>query len=59
MISVKINKTVTLSDLEELIELVKMQETTDRFSNTELHISGDKAEIDVKINKSGDIELLW
>ena len=58
MILVKINKTVTLADLEELIKLVKMQETADRFENTELHINGDKSEIDVKINKMGDIELL-
>ena len=58
MILVKINKTVTLSDLEELIKLVKMQETTDRFKNTELHINGDKSEINVKINNMGDIEVL-
>ena len=58
MVLVKINNTVTLAVLEELIRLTKIQETTDRFENTELHINGDKAEIDVKINKMGDIELL-
>lgn len=58
MILVKINKTVTLDELEELVTLTKMQETTDRFKNTEIHINGDKAEIDVKVNKMGDIELL-
>ena len=58
MILVKINKTVTLEELEELVKLTKMQETTDRFENTELHINGDKSEIDVKINNMGDIEVL-
>ena len=58
MILVKINKTVTLPDLEELVKLVKIQETTDRFENIELHINGDNAEIDVKINKMEDIKLL-
>ena len=59
MVLVKINKTITLDELEELIRLVKFQKTTDRYENTELHINGDKAEIEVKINKMGDIELLW
>ena len=58
MILVKINKTITLDELEELVRLTKFQETTDRYENTELHINGDKAEIEVKINKMGDIELL-
>jgi hypothetical protein len=58
MILVKINKTLTLDELEELVILTKMQETTDRYENTEIHIYGDKAEIDVKINECGDIELL-
>ena len=59
MILVKINKTITLAELEELVRLTKIQETIDRYENTELHINGDKAEIEVKINKMGDIELLW
>ena len=58
MILVKINKTVTIEELEELITLAKNQDTTDRYENTELHILGDKAEIDVKIDDMGDIELL-
>ena len=58
MILVKINKTVTLDELEELVTLAKFQNTNDRFEDTELHIKGDKAEIDVKIYSKGDIELL-
>lgn len=58
MILVKINKTITLDELEELVTLAKFQNTTDRFEDTELHINGDKAEIDVKIYSRGDIELL-
>lgn len=58
MILVKINKTVTLEELEELLKLTKIQETTDRYTNTELNIKGDKVEIDVKINNMGDIEVL-
>ena len=58
MILVKINKTLTLDELEELVILTKTQETTDRYENTELHISGEKADIEVKIDEMGDIELL-
>lgn len=58
MILVKINKTVTLEELEELVKLTKIQETTDKYINTELNIKGDKVEIDVKINNMGDIEVL-
>ena len=58
MILVKINKTVTIDELEELVTLAKVQETTDKYRDTEISIRGDKAEIDVKINKMGDIELL-
>lgn len=58
MVLVKINKTITLNELEELVMLTKTQETTDGFKNTELHIRGEKADIEVKINEMGDIELL-
>ena len=58
MILVKINKTVTLDELKELVTLVEKQETTDRYENTELCIYGDNAVIDVKIGSKGDIELL-
>lgn len=58
MILVKINKTVTLDELKELVTLVERQETTDRYENTELTIYGDNAVIDVKIGSMGDIELL-
>ena len=59
MILIKINKTVTSDELEELVILAKSQDKTDRYENTELHIKGDKAEINVKIDDMGDIELLW
>jgi len=42
MILVKINKTLTLDELEELVILTKMQETTDRYENTEIHIKRGK-----------------
>ena len=58
MILVKINKTITLDELEELVILAKSQDKTDRYVNTELHIKVDNAEIDVKIDDMGDIELL-
>ena len=58
MVLVKINKTVTLDELKELVTLVEKQETTDRYENTELCIYGDNAVIDVKIDSMGDIELL-
>ena len=59
MILIKINKTVTLDELEELVILAKSQDKTDSYKNTELYINGDKAEINVKIDDIGDIELLW
>ena len=58
MILVKINKAVTIDELEELVILAKSQDKTDRYENTELTIYGDKAVIDVKIDDMGDIELI-
>ena len=58
MILVKINKIITLDELKELVALAEAQDKTDRYEDTELHIYGDNAEINVKIDNMGDIELL-
>ena len=58
MIFITMNGTYTREELEEVLILADEQEKTDRYRNTELHIKGDKAEINVKIDDMGDIELL-
>ena len=56
MIFITMNGTYTREELEEVLILADEQEKTDRYRNTELHINGDNAEIDVNINGLGDIE---
>ena len=57
MIFITMNGTYTREELEEVLILADEQEKRDRYRNTELHIKGDKAEINVKIDDMGDIEL--
>lgn len=45
------------NELRELMLLVENQETNDCDTDTELHINGDYAELDVKLDSDGDIIL--
>lgn len=58
MVQVKFKRTVDSDELREVMALVEMQETTDRYTNTSMHINGDYANIDVEIDEYGDITVL-
>ena len=58
MILINFNRTVDSDELREVMVLVKNQETTDRYTNTSMHINGDYANIDVEIDEYGDITVL-
>ena len=58
MVQVKFKRTVDSDELREVMALVEMQETTDRYTNTSMHINGDYANIDVEIDEDGDIIVL-
>lgn len=57
-ILITFNSDVTLNELLEVKQLVEHQETTDKYTNTTMHIDGDYASIDVEINEFGDIIVL-
>lgn len=48
---------VSIEELREVLKLMENQETTDRFTNTEIDIDGNDAHIHVKIDKDGNILL--
>ena len=58
MVQVKFIRTVNSDELREVMALVDNQETTDRYTNTSMHINGDYANIDVEIDEDGDIIVL-
>lgn len=47
-----------IDELKEVLKLMENQETTDKFTNTELSINGDNAKINAKIDDDGNIEIL-
>lgn len=49
---------VTFEELKEVLALMENQETTDRYTNCSLHIDGNDALIEVKIDKLGNVELI-
>lgn len=55
---VTINRNITTSELLELVSLMQNQETTDKYTNTSLHINGNHAEIEVDIDEDGNVTLL-
>lgn len=58
MVQVKFKRTVDSDELREVMALVEMQETTDKYTNALMHINGDYANIDVEIDEYGDITVL-
>ena len=58
MVQVKFNRMVNSDELREVMALVEMQQTTDRYTNTSMHINGDYANVDVEIDEDGDITVL-
>lgn len=46
---------LNINELREVLALMEQQESTDRYANTMMHINGNYANIDVGIDKDGNI----
>lgn len=57
-IAITFNRDVTLNELLEVKQFVENQETTDKYTNTTMHINGNYAEIDIEVNEYGDVIVL-
>ena len=49
---------MSYEELKEVLSLMENQETTDKFTDTEMQIDGDDAKINVKIDKEGSVTLI-
>lgn len=49
---------MSYEELKEVLKLMENQETTDKFTDTEMQINGDDAKINVKIDKEGNVTLI-
>ncbi len=49
---------MSYEELKEVLRLMENQETTDRYTDTEIQINGDDANIRVKIDKEGNVTLI-
>jgi hypothetical protein len=49
---------MSIEELREVLTLMENQETTDRFTNTEITIKGNDATITVKIDEDGNVLLI-
>ena len=58
MVNVTFNRTVDSNELKEVMSLLEVQETADRYENTILNINGEYAVIDVEIDDMGDVTVL-
>lgn len=54
----KCNRPMSIEELREVLTLMENQETTDRYSNTEITIKGNDATITVKIDEDGNVLLI-
>lgn len=57
-VKVKLTRDLSSAEMQEVMQLVKIQESNDRYENTELSIDGNYAKIDVVIDELGDITVL-
>ena len=57
-IAITFNRDVTLNELLEVTQFVENQETTDKYTNTTIHINGNYAEVDIEVNEYGDVIVL-
>lgn len=48
---------LSFEELQEVLQLMEVQETTDRHTSTSLSIRGNYADIDVKIDEDGNVIL--
>lgn len=49
---------MSYEELKEVLSLMENQETTDKYTDTEMQINGDDAKIRVKIDKEGNVTLI-
>lgn len=49
---------ISYEELKEVLNLMEIQETTERETNTEIQIDGDDANITAKIDKYGNVTLI-
>lgn len=49
---------LSFEELQEVLQLMEVQETTDKYASTSLSIKGNYADIDVKIDEDGNVILL-
>lgn len=54
----KTNRELDINELREVLELMEIQETTDKYTSTEMDIDGDYSKISVKIDEFGNVEVL-
>lgn len=54
----KATREMTFEELQEVMLLMENQETTDKYTSTEICINGDFAEIEVSIDEDGNVTLL-
>ena len=57
-IAITFNRDITLNELLEVKQFVENQETTDKYTNTTMHINGNYAEVDIEVNEFGDVIVL-
>lgn len=57
-VNVKLTRDLSSAEMQEVMQLVKIQESNDRYENTKLSIDGNYAKIDVVIDELGDITVL-
>lgn len=56
-ITFKSERELNINELKEVLSLMEIQETNERYTNTSMHIDGDYADIDVIIDKDGNITI--
>ena len=49
---------ITINEFKELIPLMELQETMDKYTNTSFYINGEFAIIEVEFDEDGNITLL-
>ena len=54
----KSNRELDINELREVLSLMEVQETTDRYEATSMHINGEHAVIDVDIDADGNVTVL-
>ena len=54
----KCDRELNIDELREILTLMENQETTDRYVSTSLNINGNDANIQVEIDKEGNVTVL-